>query len=90
MTTGATLQAAATRRQLPALDPRGNAWVEANAGTGKTKVLTDRIVRLLLDDVPPVREAYAASGTPREHTLGEWAALVYERGRVSRPDTAAA
>ena len=33
---------------------------------------------LLLDDVPPVREAFAASGTPREHRLGEWAALVYE------------
>ena len=43
---------------------------------------------LLLDDVPPVREAYAASGTPREHTLGEWAALVFETGSA-RPTTAA-
>ena len=33
---------------------------------------------LLLDDVKPVREAFAASGTPREHRLGEWAALVFE------------
>jgi ribosomal protein L11 methyltransferase len=33
---------------------------------------------LLLDDVPPVRDAYAACGTPRERTLGEWAALVFE------------
>ena len=33
---------------------------------------------LLLDDVPPVRAAYAACGTPRERTLGEWAALIFE------------
>lgn len=33
---------------------------------------------LLLDDVPPVREAYAACGVPRERTLGEWAALVFD------------
>jgi len=33
---------------------------------------------LLLDDVPPVRAAYAACGTPRERTQGEWAALIFE------------
>jgi ribosomal protein L11 methyltransferase len=33
---------------------------------------------LLLDDVPFVREAFAACGTAEERTLGEWAALVYE------------
>ena len=33
---------------------------------------------LLLDDVPPVRDAYAACGVPRERTLGEWAALVFD------------
>jgi ribosomal protein L11 methyltransferase len=33
---------------------------------------------LLLDDVPPVRAAYAACGAPRERTLGEWAALVFD------------
>jgi ribosomal protein L11 methyltransferase len=33
---------------------------------------------LLLDDVAPVREAFAASGRPSEHRLGEWAALVFE------------
>ena len=33
---------------------------------------------LLLDDVPPVRQAYAACGTPRERRLGEWAALVFD------------
>jgi ribosomal protein L11 methyltransferase len=33
---------------------------------------------LLLDDVPPVRTAFAACGIPREERLGEWAALVFE------------
>jgi len=33
---------------------------------------------LLLDDVQPVQEAFAAAGSPREHWLGEWAALVFE------------
>jgi ribosomal protein L11 methyltransferase len=33
---------------------------------------------LLLDDVAPVREAYADCGAPRERTLGEWAALVFD------------
>jgi ATP-dependent helicase/nuclease subunit A len=45
----------AQRQQRRASDPRASAWVEANAGTGKTKVLTDRIVRLLLDGVAPQR-----------------------------------
>lgn len=34
--------------QRRAADPAGSAWVEASAGTGKTKVLTDRVLRLLL------------------------------------------
>jgi ATP-dependent helicase/nuclease subunit A len=35
-------------RQRRASDPEGSAWVGASAGTGKTKVLTDRVLRLLL------------------------------------------
>jgi ATP-dependent helicase/nuclease subunit A len=35
-------------RQAEASDPRASVWVAASAGTGKTKVLTDRILRLLL------------------------------------------
>ncbi len=34
--------------QRRASDPDCNVWVNASAGTGKTKVLTDRILRLLL------------------------------------------
>ena len=34
--------------QRTASDPANNVWVSASAGTGKTKVLTDRVLRLLL------------------------------------------
>ena len=45
----------ADEAQRRATTPGHSAWVEANAGTGKTKVLTDRVTRLLLDNVPPQR-----------------------------------
>src|SRR5919112_6480456 len=41
--------------QRRAADPRASAWVSANAGAGKTKVLTDRVVRLLLGGAHPGR-----------------------------------
>ncbi len=40
--------AEASERQREASDPATSAWVGASAGSGKTKVLTDRILRLLL------------------------------------------
>jgi len=39
--------------QRRAADPRLNAFVTANAGSGKTKTLIDRVARLLLRDVKP-------------------------------------
>ena len=39
--------------QQLASDPKHSAWVFASAGSGKTKILTDRVLRLLLDDVRP-------------------------------------
>jgi len=42
-------------RQGEASDPKASAWVTANAGTGKTHVLTQRVIRLLLDDAEPQR-----------------------------------
>src|SRR3954471_25010943 len=41
--------------QRRAADPRASAWVSANAGAGKTKVLTDRVLRLLLAGAAPGR-----------------------------------
>ncbi len=41
--------------QARAADPASHAWVSASAGTGKTQVLTARVLRLLLDGVRPDR-----------------------------------
>ena len=43
----------ATLRQIKAAEPKSSTWLAANAGSGKTKVLTDRVARLLLEDVMP-------------------------------------
>jgi ATP-dependent helicase/nuclease subunit A len=71
----------ASAEQRKATAPAHSAWVEANAGTGKTKVLTDRVTRLLLDGVKPERilcltftKAAAAEMRNRLATqLGRWA-----------------
>ncbi len=47
------LSARARQDQRAAADPAVSAWVAANAGTGKTQVLTDRVLRLLLDGTKP-------------------------------------
>ena len=44
----ANIIAEATTKQRAASDPLVSSWVGASAGSGKTKVLTDRILRLLL------------------------------------------
>ncbi len=41
--------------QHRASTPEASVWVDASAGTGKTKVLTDRVLRLLLRGTPPER-----------------------------------
>lgn len=43
------------QRQALAADPRLSAWVSANAGSGKTHVLVNRVLRLLLADIEPGR-----------------------------------
>ena len=71
----------AGREQRRATMPGQSAWVVANAGTGKTKVLTDRVTRLLLAGVRPERilcltftKAAAAEMRNRlAGQLGRWA-----------------
>jgi ATP-dependent helicase/nuclease subunit A len=46
-------EAAAAQRR--ALHPAESVWVAASAGTGKTKVLTDRMLALMLDGTDPAR-----------------------------------
>src|SRR2546423_4047271 len=49
------IPAALRRAQAEASDPAVSAWVAANAGSGKTHVLAQRVIRLLLDDVDPAK-----------------------------------
>jgi ATP-dependent helicase/nuclease subunit A len=71
------------RIQRRAADPKASAWVAASAGTGKTKVLTDRVLRLLLDGTRPERllcltftKAAAAEMANRvSHVLAGWATM---------------
>ena len=79
---------ARTRRaQLDAADPRASVWVSANAGTGKTHVLTQRVLRLLLAGTKPERilcltytKAAAAEMSKRVFdTLAQWVTLPGER-----------
>jgi ATP-dependent helicase/nuclease subunit A len=39
----------------PSLDPYQSSWVSASAGSGKTKILTDRVLSLLLHSIEPER-----------------------------------
>ncbi len=73
----------ASARQVQAADPAASTWLSANAGSGKTKVLTDRVARLLLGGTEPQRilcltyTTAAASEMQNRlfRRLGEWAML---------------
>ena len=55
MSTHSSRTAQADAFQARASDPKSSSWVSANAGSGKTYVLVNRIIRLLLDDNEPQR-----------------------------------
>ncbi|HZN31851.1 MAG TPA: UvrD-helicase domain-containing protein, partial [Xanthobacteraceae bacterium] len=71
------------RLQIEASDPAVSAWVAANAGSGKTHVLVQRVIRLLLEGVAPEKilcitftKAAAATMAQRVFdTLSAWTAL---------------
>ena len=46
---------AVRREQTEASDPQVSAWVSANAGSGKTHVLAQRVIRLLLAGTDPAK-----------------------------------
>ncbi|MCZ2203493.1 double-strand break repair helicase AddA [Bartonella sp. A05] len=46
---------AALDAQAKATHPTKSVWVAANAGSGKTHVLSERVIRLLLNGTPPAR-----------------------------------
>ncbi len=73
--------------QARASDPAASSFVSANAGSGKTHVLVQRVIRLLLAGVPPQKilcitftKAAAANMAERVFTtLGHWVTLDDDR-----------
>jgi len=95
--------AAPSAQQRRAADPNASVWVSASAGAGKTKVLTDRVLSLLLDGTPPenllcltfTRAAAAEMAGRVADRLGEWTmaedadlSAALEELRGSKPDKA--
>ena len=71
------------RQQSEASDPEVSAWVAANAGSGKTHVLAQRVINLLLKGIEPEEilcitftKAAAANMAKRVFdTLAQWTTL---------------
>ena len=78
-----TARERANREQLTASNPAVSAFVAASAGSGKTKLLTDRLLRLMLTGAAPERiqcltftKAAAAEMSLRlQRTLGRWVTM---------------
>ncbi|WP_295048238.1 double-strand break repair helicase AddA [uncultured Paracoccus sp.] len=96
----------ASLNQIAAADPLRSTWLTANAGSGKTRVLTDRVARLLLAGTAPERilclTYTKAAATEMQNRLlrrlGQWAMLpepdlrreLAELGEDREPDLAQA
>ena len=84
----------ASHAQFAASDPTASTWLAANAGSGKTKVLIDRVARLLLRHVSPQRilclTYTKAAATEMQirlfRRLGEWAMLPEDQLRRNLAD----
>ena len=92
----------ATEDQVAAANPAVSTWLSANAGSGKTRVLTDRVARLLLQQVEPQHilclTYTKAAATEMQNRLfqrlGAWAMMpddeltqaLAELGEVNTPD----
>src|SRR5690606_12446493 len=69
--------------QIAAADPRRSVFVTANAGSGKTSTLVDRVARLLLEEVQPgeilcvtyTKAAAAEMQARLFDRLGAWAVM---------------
>ncbi|NHX27682.1 UvrD-helicase domain-containing protein, partial [Escherichia coli] len=95
---------AASERQVQAARPECSTWLSANAGSGKTRVLTNRVARLLLNGVEPqqilcltyTKAAASEMQNRLFQRLGEWAMLdqralidrLADLGLDHRPDDA--
>jgi ATP-dependent helicase/nuclease subunit A len=73
----------ANAEQRAASDPKSSAFVAASAGSGKTKLLTDRLLRLMLAGTPPqkilcltyTKAAAAEMAIRLTRRLGAWVAM---------------
>jgi ATP-dependent helicase/nuclease subunit A len=80
-------RARANREQLTASDPSVSAFVAASAGSGKTKLLTDRLLRLMLAGEEPARiqcltfttAAAAEMALRLQTTLGRWVTMPQDK-----------
>lgn len=69
--------------QRKASDPKASVWVAANAGTGKTKVLTDRVLSLMVTGTKPqhilcltfTKAAAAEMSNRIADKLGQWSIM---------------
>lgn len=85
---------AASQAQRDAADPARSVFVEANAGSGKTRVLVDRVARLLLGGAAPERIlcvtfTKAAAGemqTRLFRKLGAWSVMPDAQLRAEMAD----
>src|SRR5271163_3798408 len=83
MTTPRVIPPDVRRLQSEVSDPAVSAWVAANAGSGKTHVLAQRVINLLLNEVEPEKilcitftKAAAANMAKRVFdTLADWTTL---------------